>query len=65
MDSVCVCVCVYYEFQLRKVRYCLFLTITCEYTIFLQKFAVHLKPYGGTPVAEHCSILDISPKGYN
>jgi hypothetical protein len=29
----CVCVCVYYEFQLRKTKYCLFRTITCEYTI--------------------------------
>jgi hypothetical protein len=26
-------VCVYYKFQLRKIRYCLFLTIMCEYTI--------------------------------
>jgi hypothetical protein len=32
-DDEPVCVCVYYEFLLQKIRYCLFLTIIREYTI--------------------------------
>jgi hypothetical protein len=46
IDGEPVCVCVYYELFLRKTRYCLFLTITCEYTIIKIR---------GTAVAEHCS----------
>jgi hypothetical protein len=33
IDDEPVCVCVYYELWLREISYCLFLTITCEYTI--------------------------------
>jgi hypothetical protein len=46
--NLCVCVCVYYELQLRKIRYCLFLIITCEYRL---QFLIKIR---GTPVAEHC-----------
>jgi hypothetical protein len=61
------CVCLYYEFKLRKIRYCLFLTITCEYTISYKKIAAHLKPCGGTPVTGHCTrgkFLLKSPANY-
>jgi hypothetical protein len=51
----CVFVC---ELQFRKIRYCLFQL----QRVNIEFFAAHLKPCGGTPVAEHCIKPNLEPR---
>jgi hypothetical protein len=54
-EPVCVCVCVL-RILTTKDKILYFSNYNVRIYSFLQKFAAHLTPCGGTPVAEHGSI---------
>jgi hypothetical protein len=51
-EPVCVCVCVL-QILITKDKILSFSNNNVRIYSFLQKFAAHLKSYGGTPIAEH------------
>jgi hypothetical protein len=54
--SVCVCVCVL-RIVITKDKILSFSNYNVRIHNLLIKFALHLKPCGGTPVSEHCPCL--------